>query len=48
MPLPRREHEYVNDIVINSNRDVFDMREYHSASLWWRLIGQYRELTVDI
>ena len=23
MPLPRREHDYVN-----SNRDVFDMREY--------------------
>ena len=32
MPLPRREHEYVNDIVISNNRDVFDMREYHSAS----------------
>jgi len=32
MPLPRREHEYVNDIVINKNRDVFDMREYRGAS----------------
>ena len=32
MPLPRREHDYVNDIVINNNRDVFDMREYHTAS----------------
>jgi hypothetical protein len=31
MPLPRRDHEYVNDIVINNNRDVFDMREYHNA-----------------
>jgi hypothetical protein len=32
MPLPRREHDYVNDMVISNNRDVFDMREYHSAS----------------
>jgi hypothetical protein len=31
MPLPRREHDYVNDIVGNSSRDVFDMREYHHA-----------------
>jgi hypothetical protein len=31
MPLPRREHEYVNDMVISNNRDVFDMREYHIA-----------------
>lgn len=33
MPVPRREHDYVNDVVMNSNRDVFDMREYHPVSL---------------
>ncbi|XP_066991916.2 SHC-transforming protein 1 isoform X2 [Anabrus simplex] len=27
MPAPRREHDYVNDIVIGGNRDVFDMHE---------------------
>ncbi|XP_069700957.1 SHC-transforming protein 1 [Periplaneta americana] len=31
MPLPRREHDYVNDIVINSNRDVFDMQPFGAA-----------------
>jgi len=31
MPLPRREHEYVNDIVINNNRDVFDMQPFNTA-----------------
>lgn len=32
MPLPRREHDYVNDMVISSSRDVFDMRECRYAS----------------
>jgi hypothetical protein len=31
MPLLKREHDYVNDMVINSSRDVFDMRECHHA-----------------
>lgn len=38
MPVPRREHDYVNDMVMSSNRDVFDMREYHHASLGCWLI----------
>ncbi|GFG28811.1 hypothetical protein Cfor_03033 [Coptotermes formosanus] len=31
MPLPRREHEYVNDMVISNNRDVFDMQPFNTA-----------------
>ncbi|PSN41290.1 SHC-transforming protein 1 [Blattella germanica] len=31
MPLPRREHDYVNDVVVNSNRDVFDMQPFSAA-----------------
>lgn len=31
VPAPRREHDYVNDIVINNNRDVFDMQPFSSA-----------------
>lgn len=29
VPLPRREHDYVNDMVLplSSGRDVFDMRK---------------------
>ncbi|XP_066991913.2 SHC-transforming protein 1 isoform X1 [Anabrus simplex] len=31
MPAPRREHDYVNDIVIGGNRDVFDMQPFSAA-----------------
>lgn len=29
---PRREHDYVNDVVLNNNRDVFDMQPFGSAA----------------
>ncbi|KDR18487.1 SHC-transforming protein 1 [Zootermopsis nevadensis] len=31
MPLPRREHDYVNDMVVSSSRDVFDMQPFSAA-----------------
>ncbi|PNF36933.1 SHC-transforming protein 1 [Cryptotermes secundus] len=31
MPVPRREHDYVNDMVMSSSRDVFDMQPFSVA-----------------
>jgi hypothetical protein len=46
MPLLKREHDYVNDMVINSSRDVFDMRECHHAFFRHLPVVWLQDLTI--